>query len=303
MESAIHPGLHGPEVTSPKSKRLREAAKLDRRQGRTKSGRFLVEGPQAIREALRRQAEERPAAVTLHVEPGESAPKGSGAVLDVWSTVEAAERNPDILEAASAAGIRIKQTAPEALETAADTVNSQGMIAVVEQLDVELTSVVNKDAKLIVVLSQVRDPGNAGTVLRTADAAGADGVIITSSSVDIYNPKAVRSTAGSLFHLPVVTGVGLPEVTELARARGLQVLAADGHPPAHDLHVPWDTGLDLARPTMWVFGNEAWGLPEADRAQADAAVAIPIYGKAESLNLATAAAVAVYESAKHVRLI
>lgn len=303
MERDIHPGLYGPEVTSPKSRRLREAAKLDRKQGRNKSGRFLVEGPQAIREALRHQAENRPKAVTLHVEPGEVAPRGTGAVLDVWSTVEAAERNPDILEAARDAGIKIKQTAPEALASVTDTVNSQGMIAVVEQLDVDLTTVVTKEAKLIVVLSQVRDPGNAGTVLRAADAAGADGVIITSSSVDVYNPKAVRSTAGSIFHVPVVTGVGLPEVTELARARGLQILAADGHPPAHDLHVPWDTGLDLARPTAWVFGNEAWGLPEVDRAQADAAVAIPIYGKAESLNLATAAAIAVYESAKHVRMI
>ena len=175
-------------------------------------------------------------------------------------------------------------------------------MAVVERLDVPLTDVVNRDARLIVVLSQVRDPGNAGTVLRVADAAGADAVVVTSSSVDLYNPKTVRSTAGSLFHVPVVTGVGLPEVAELARARGLQVLAADAHPPAHDLHAPWDTGLDMSRPTAWVFGNEAWGLPEADRAECDAAVAIPLYGRAESLNLASAASICIYAAARTIHL-
>ncbi len=272
----VHPGLTGPVLTSPQSKRIKEAGKLLKRQWRNKTGHFLVEGPQAVREAL----------------------AGDAPIVDAFMTAESAERNPDLLELASGRRVRLRQIADDLLPLISDTVASQGVVLVCEQRTAELTAVVNADAKLLVVLSQVRDPGNAGTVIRVADAAGADGVIITSNSVDAFNPKVVRSTAGSLFHLPIVTGVGLSEVTELARARGQQVLAADAHPPAHDLHVPWDTGLDLSRPTLWVFGSEAHGLPEADRALCDAAVAIPLYGQAESLNLATAASICIYESAR-----
>lgn len=299
----LHPRLTGPVVTRTDAPRIREAAKLSKRSWRTKAGRFVVEGPQALHEALLRHGETRPTPATLPTRDGEAAAAApAGAVLDVWSTAEAADRHLDLLDAAKAAGVRVRQATAEVLATLTDTIASQGVVAVVERLDVPLTDVITRDARLIVVLSQVRDPGNAGTVLRVADAAGADAVVVTSSSVDLYNPKTVRATAGSLFHVPVVTGVGLPEVTELARARGLQVLAADAHPPAHDLHVPWDTGLDMSRPTAWVFGNEAWGLPEADRAECDAAVAIPLYGRAESLNLASAASICIYESARTIHL-
>ncbi|MYM19469.1 RNA methyltransferase [Brevibacterium sp. 5221] len=293
--SELHPGLQGPVVTSAQSRRLKEAAKLHARTWRAKSKRFLIEGQQAVGEALAHEAEVRPARVTVN---GAAGGRPAGALVDLWATAHAARRHPELLAAAAAGGVRIRQAEPEALAGVADTVASQGLVGVCEHLDVELSDVLTRDARLVVVLSQVRDPGNLGTVLRVADAAGADAVVCTSSSVDVYNPKAVRATAGSLFHVPVVTGVGLPEVVELGRARGLQVLAADGHPPAHDLHVPWESGLDLTRRTMWVFGNEAWGLPEADRALADAAVAVPIYGRAESLNLATAASVCIYESAR-----
>ncbi len=295
----LHPALQGPVVTSAQARRIKDAAKLSARSWRNKDRRFIVEGPQAVRESLIHQAQHKRTPVTVGKE---TRVRAAGALIDLWATAEAAERNPDLLQLAAQARVRIRQASPEALAAITDTVASQGIVGVAEHLDVPLTDVVTRDAKLIVVLSQVRDPGNAGTVLRVADAAGADAVVFTSNSVDPYNPKAVRATAGSLFHVPVVTGVGLPEVAELARARGLQVLAADNHPPVHDLHVPWDTGLDLTRPTAWVFGNEAWGLPEEDRQQADAAVAIPIYGQAESLNLATAASICIYESARNVRL-
>lgn len=275
-------------ITSPRSARIRVAAKLTRRSWRAKEGRFLAEGPQSVREAL--------------VAAAERAGRVRVRVFEVFVTDEARERHPDLLDLAARARVRVHTIAAELVPEISDTVASQGVIAVCATLDVPLTEVVTGDSRLVVVLSQVRDPGNAGTVLRVADAAGADAVVLTSSSVDAYNPKTVRSTAGSLFHVPVVTGVGLSEVAELGRARGLQVLAADAHPPAHDLHRPWDTGLDLARPTMWVFGNEAWGLPEKDRAECDGAVAIPIYGRAESLNLGTAAAVCIYESARTAQL-
>ncbi len=148
------------------------------------------------------------------------------------------------------------------------------------------------------VLANVRDPGNAGTVLRTADAAGADGVIFAAASVDPYNSKCVRSSAGSLFHLPVVAGAPLAETIGSLRESGVQVLAADGS--ASQL-LDAREGPDLSRPTAWLFGNEAWGLPDDVLALADAAVAVPIYGRAESLNLAAAAAICLYASARQLR--
>ena len=150
------------------------------------------------------------------------------------------------------------------------------------------------------VLANVRDPGNAGTVLRTADAAGADGVVFAAASVDPYNSKCVRSSAGSLFHLPVVVGVPLAEAIARLRAAGLQILAADGS--ASQL-VDSADGPDLSRPTAWLFGNEAWGLPDDLLALADAPVAVPIYGRAESLNLAAAAAVCLYASARQLHAV
>jgi len=142
---------------------------------------------------------------------------------------------------------------------------------------------------------QVRDPGNAGTVVRCADAFGADGVVLSTGSVELTNPKTVRASVGSLFHLPVTVGADLAAVVEAAHAAGLQVLAADGSGDV-ELTDLVTQGL-LARPTLWLFGNEAWGMPAQDRALADRVVRVPLYGAAESLNLATAAAVCLYATA------
>ncbi|GAA1936395.1 RNA methyltransferase [Brevibacterium antiquum] len=290
-------------ISSTQSKRIKNAVKLLKRHGRKSSGQFLVEGPQSVREALERHVSQD---LDGH-NPGVPEWMGStidpkGAVVDLFITEEAAEVHPEFVETVKGAQIDWNIVTPEVLAELATTVNSQGVVAVCEHLDVALDSVIDKEAQLIVVLSQVRDPGNAGTIIRLADAAGADAVVLTNSSVDIYNDKTVRSTAGSLFHIPVVTGVGLAEVTELARARGLQVLAADANDDAHDLHHPWDSGLDLTARTTWVFGNEAWGMGEKDLELCDASAAVPIYGKAESLNLATAASVCIYESARNQRM-
>ncbi len=147
------------------------------------------------------------------------------------------------------------------------------------------------------ICADVRDPGNAGTVIRCADAAGADAVVLAGHSVDPYNPKTVRATVGSLFHLPLAR-VGDPaEAVSAAQAAGLVVLAAEGRGEV-DL---FDAEQILARPTAWLFGNEAWGLPDDLAALADHRVAIPIHGRAESLNLATAAAVCLYASARAQR--
>jgi RNA methyltransferase, TrmH family len=176
----------------------------------------------------------------------------------------------------------------------AQTVTPQGLLGVCRFVDVSLADLAAARPRLVAVLANVRDPGNAGTVLRTADAAGADGVIFTAASVDPYNSKCVRSSAGSLFHLPVVTGAEPAAAAAALRAAGLRVLAADGT-AGHVLDVEAGPGLDA--PTAWLFGNEAWGLPAGLLALADEAGAVPVYGRAESLNLAAAAAICLYASA------
>jgi RNA methyltransferase, TrmH family len=151
----------------------------------------------------------------------------------------------------------------------------------------------------VAICANIRDPGNAGTVIRCADAAGAGLVVLAGESVDPYNGKVVRSSAGSLFHVPVVSGVTVVETVRAVQEAGIVVLAADGAGEV-DVDQLLDTG-DLARRTAWMFGNEAWGLPTAVAGLADTVVRLPIYGRAESLNLATAAAVCLYTSARAQR--
>jgi TrmH family RNA methyltransferase len=178
----------------------------------------------------------------------------------------------------------------------AQTVTPQGLLAVCRFIDVPLQRLTTASPRLVVLLANVRDPGNAGTVLRTADAAGADGVVFSDASVDPYNSKCVRASAGSLFHLPVVAGSPLRQAAAALRGAGLQILAAEGT-AGRELDELESDGA-LGRPTAWLFGNEAWGLPADLVALADQAVAVPIYGRAESLNLAAAAAVCLYASAR-----
>ena len=138
-------------------------------------------------------------------------------------------------------------------------------------------------------------------MLRTAvDAAGAHAVVFADASVDPYNGKCVRASAGSLFHLPVVAGARLADAVAMLRDAGLRIVAADGR-AGRSLDDP-EVQARLAEPTAWMFGNEAWGLPPELVALADEPVAVPIYGRAESLNLAAAAAVCPYASARAQRV-
>jgi TrmH family RNA methyltransferase len=264
-------------ITSVKSTRVIAARRLASRAFRARQRLFLAEGPQAVREAA----------------------ADHGLLSELFATPEAAERHPEILEAARAAGASVALAADEVLATLGDTVAGQGLVGVCRFLDRPLASVLETGPRLVVLLAHVRDPGNAGSVLRAADAAGADAVLVSAESVDVYNAKAVRASAGSLFHVPVVTGVDLPAACATLRGHGLRVLAADGAGPA-DLDDEADAGT-LAAATCWMFGNEAWGLPEPIRALADETVRVPIHGRAESLNLATAAAVCLYASARAQR--
>jgi RNA methyltransferase, TrmH family len=227
-------------------------------------------------------------------------------VTDLFMTVPARNRHTDLVAAAEGAGIPVHVISGEVMGELAQTVTPQGLLAVCGFVDVPLAHVASEInvtqpvPLLVALLANVRDPGNAGTVLRTADAAGAQAVVFADASVDPYNGKCVRASAGSLFHLPVVAGARLEEAVAAMRGAGLRVLAADGR-AGRSLDDP-DVQARLGEPTAWMFGNEAWGLPPGLVALADEPVAVPIYGKAESLNLAAAAAVCLYASVRAQRV-
>jgi TrmH family RNA methyltransferase len=268
----------GRELTSIRSSRVKAARRLAKRAFRQRDRRFLAEGPQAVREAL--------------ALPGTI-------LYEVYATADAEQRHPELVQAAETAGIPVLRVSGEVMAELAGTVTPQGLLAVCGLVDVPLATALETTPRLVTVLAHVRDPGNAGTVLRTADAAGSGAVVFTDASVDPYNGKCVRASAGSLFHLPVVVGPRIDTLIPALRAAGLTVLAADGS-GGTTLDETIDSGL-LAKPTAWVFGNEAWGLPDEILRQVDEVVRVPIYGGAESLNLATAAAVCLYASARAQR--
>ena len=210
----------------------------------------------------------------------------AGVVEELFATVEAFDRHPELTGDAG----EISDRDAAALS---ETVTPQGLVAVCRTVHVPLAQAVD-GARLVAVLIEPGDPGNAGTILRTADAAGADAVVVV-GGVDIYNGKAVRASAGSLFHLPVVIDASAQDVL----AAGLTTLATSGA-GARDLDELIDDGT-LGAPTAWLFGSEAHGLPQPVIDAADQAVRVPIHGRAESLNLAAAAAVCLYASARAQR--
>jgi TrmH family RNA methyltransferase len=297
-------------MTNPHADRVKAVRALATRSGRRRAGRYAVEGPQAVREVVR------------------WAPH---TVRDVYLTAEAADRYAEIVADAEAARLHVHLGDAAVLD--AMSPDAQGVLAVADLPDAAragardevpvgplgadaLAAVLAARPRLVAVLAQVRDPGNAGTVIRVADAAGADAVVVAGDSVETTNPKVVRSTAGSLFHLPVVSGVSVGDAVDALRAAGLAVLAADGTgdldlDDLQDAAAVAGAGVgtaearpgegapaDLRASTAWLFGNEAWGLPPEDRDRADAVVRVPLRGRAESLNLGTAAAVCLYASSR-----
>lgn len=246
-------------------------AKLAKRDARSETGLFLLEGPQAVSEALAYRPE---------------------LLVELFVTPTALDRYPDIARGARAAELEVEFVTEQVLETMADTVTPQGIVAVCRQFPTSLKDILGGEPRLIAILEEVRDPGNAGTIIRAADSAGADAVILTGRSVDLYNPKVVRATTGSLFHVPVAVMPELDAVLDRVKATGLQVLAADIK--GEDL---LSARASLSAPTAWLFGNEARGLSDEQLALTDRSITVPIYGKAESMNLATAASVCLYESA------
>ena len=273
--------------------RVKETHKLSRRAVRAERRLFLADGPKAVEGAL-----------------------GAGCVVEVFATPAASERYAALVTRAP----RVTLVDDRALAVLSDSVTPAGLVAVCSFVDVPLATALDtsldtgldagpdaspdasldaagsrgRRAALVALCAEVRDPGNAGTLVRTADALGVDAVVLAGESVDLYNPKTVRASVGSVFHLPVVTEPDPAHAVRTAQEAGLRVLAADG---AGEVLLD-DAGELLDGPTAWLFGNEAHGLPEALAALADHRVRIRIRGGAESLNLATAAAICLHESAR-----
>ncbi len=244
--------------------RLAAARRLTGRRARREAGRFLAEGAPVVREALL-----------------------ADAVLELFATSEAIERHPELTQKA-------QEVSAKDASALSETVTPQGLVAVCRRIDVELAHAMD-GARLVAVLVEPNDPGNAGTIVRTADAVGADAVVVV-GGVDVYNGKCVRASAGSLFHLAVVLEPNVEDVLNAARSAQLRTLATSGG-GTRNLD-----GLDgLDRPTAWLFGSEAHGLPDRVIDVADESVRVPIHGRAESLNVAAAAAVCLYASARAQR--
>lgn len=243
------------------------AVKLHRHTGRRRAARFLAEGPNLVEAALRR-----------------------GLVSDVFATEDAAARFADLL-----AGTPTQLVTERAAKALSDTVTPVGLVAVCTIPDAGLEQVLAEAPTLVAVPVGVSEPGNAGTIIRVADAMGADAVILAGPSVDPYNGKCLRASAGSIFSIPVIAEPDTDAVVAGLRDAGLQVLATvlDGSVSLDD--------VDLARPTAWLFGPEAHGLPADVVELATARVRIPMAGNAESLNIGSAAAICLYQSARASR--
>ncbi|AIT61002.1 TrmH family RNA methyltransferase [Corynebacterium doosanense] len=251
--------------------RVANAAKLHRAKERRSAGRFLVEGPNAVDAAV-----------------------ATGSATDLFVTEQAADRFPDIVAAAGYMDVFTHPIDDRAAKHLSDTVTTTGLFAVCKPVMWTVGKALGKDPRLVSVPVETSEPGNAGTLIRVADAMGADAVVFAGDTVDPQSGKAARASAGSLFHVPVAREAGIKDVLGQLRAKGLTILATDAD---------GDVNLDeadelLSGPTAWLFGNEAHGLSEELLSLADHRISIPIRGRAESLNLATAASICLYASAR-----
>jgi TrmH family RNA methyltransferase len=254
-------------LTSLKNPKVSAVARLKKRAFRDEAHSFLVEGVRAVGEALDQE------------------PQG----LEVVVVDDPLE--PLALRAAER-GVEVIHVSPDLIGALTSTVTPQGILGVARFVDGPLIAIGDADPACIAILHEVRDPGNAGSILRSADASGASGVVFTGSSVDVYNPKTVRASAGSIFHLPLVRGVETPEAIEALRERGYRTFAMDAR-GSENIYAS-----DLGGRVAFVFGNEAHGLPQNVVRLADATVRVPQAGGAESLNLAAAATVCLFEWAR-----
>ena len=254
--------------------RVVNAAKLNRAAGRKKAQAFLAEGENSVEAAV-----------------------ATGAATDLFVTEAAADRFADIVTTASYMDVYTHAITDKAAQSLTDTVHTTGIFAVCKPVTWTLGSILKGRPKLVAVCVETNDPGNAGTIIRLVDALGADAVVFAGDTVDPESPKVVRSSAGSLFHVPVARERDIKGVLGQLRAAGLSTLATTMN---GNLDLT-NAGDALNKPTAWLFGNEAHGLPDDVLAAVDDTASIPIKGSAESLNLSTAASICLWESAKALR--
>jgi len=259
------------EPFTERTPRVVNAAKLQRAAGRRKANQFIVEGENAVEAAV-----------------------ATGAARDVFVTEQAARRFEEILITCGHMGVYVHPINDRAAKSLSDTVTTTGIFAVCEPVLWTVGKALRGRPRLVSVPVETSEPGNAGTLIRVADAMGADAVVFAGETTDPQSSKSARASAGSLFHLPVARNTNVKDVLGQLRSAGLQILAT-----AADGEVELDNAEELlTKPTAWLFGNEAHGLGEELLGLADHRVRIPIRGRAESLNLATAASICLYESAK-----
>ncbi|MBZ8177191.1 RNA methyltransferase [Corynebacterium poyangense] len=256
---------------SDKTPRVVHAAKLKRSSGRKKAQRFLVEGENSVEAAL-----------------------ATGAATDIFLSESAAQRFQELLHLAQYSNVYCHPISAKAVQLLSDTKSSTGIFAVCTPVLWRFRQCLDGSPRLISIPVETREPGNAGTLIRVSDAMGADAVVFAGDTCDPLSSKVARSSAGSLFHIPVSRHRDIDETISYIQGKGIQVLAtaADG-----DISLD-NAGEILSQPTAWLFGNEAHGLSPQIQELADHRVRIPIRGRAESLNLATAAAICLYESAR-----
>ncbi|AKK03024.1 TrmH family RNA methyltransferase [Corynebacterium epidermidicanis] len=259
------------QVFTERTPRVVNAAKLLRSAGRKKANLFLAEGENAVEAAI-----------------------ATGAAQDVFVTESAARKFEHLITAAGHMNVYVHPITDRAAKSLSDTVTTTGLFAVCKPVLWPMKDVMRGKPNLVMVPVETAEPGNAGTLIRVADAVGADAVLFAGETVDPQSPKAVRASAGSLFHIPVMRESNFQAIFDTLKARNLQIIAtsAEGETSLDD------AGELLKQPTAWLFGNEAHGLSPELLAKADVRVRIPIRGRAESLNLATAASICMYESAK-----
>lgn len=257
-----------PEITSTKNPLIKRIRALADREAREAEGRLAVEGPRMIEEVL---------AAGIPVD------------LLLYDPAAATGRAAAVLARARQDGVRLVSASSRVIAACSQVEAPQGMIAVVHRPHASLDAVLDRPDLLLVVADRVQDPGNLGTIVRIADAAGASAVLVTRGSADPFNPKALRATMGSVFHLPVAA-VETPQAIAALQHRGVRLLVADQR-GAVDY-----AGADYHPPVAVVLGGEAEGPDAPWRAAADATVRIPLYGHAESLNVAIAAGLLLYEA-------
>lgn len=259
------------EALSERNPRVVSAVKLQRAAQRRKSGQFLAEGANSVAAALE-----------------------TGRVRELFYSMNAAVRENELVATAAATGVRTTLVSDRAAQQLGETVTAPGLVAVCELIDVPLPTILADRPRLLAVPVEIAEPGNAGTLIRVADAVGANGVVLAGDTVDPHNGKCVRASAGSLFHVPIARHRDIGEALDAIAAAGITLLATAANGEV-DLD---DADALLTGPVAWLFGNEAHGLDPAVAARAHHRIRIPIHGRAESLNLAAAASICLYASAR-----